>query len=886
MKTAKNVRRALCTALAAALLLPALPARAAREEEISANISDYTGAGTLIAVIEAGFDVTHAAFSVAPASPTVDKRTLITKLGMSYADAYVSEKIPLALDYTADGFDTAVYNVTDAGTALASVAAGHYKGAGDRLTEDGKVIHESDYLGAAPDAQILFMKAAADTEATLKADAVSAAVYDAVRLGADVILTNFSRIEAGENVKEAFAAAQRANVPVYGGAGEISSAVRALLAGAPAAFSDRGTLPVVSSYPAAVTVGAVRDPYAQILSFTAGDYPVFYADSSLTYLGKSFAEYFAGREIGITAVPGYGTAQDFEAIDVRGKIAVVLRGELSFSDKAKNAAAAGAIGMIVADNGGGISQMALTDSPIPAVMITEADGAYLLGADAPDTIRFESAQEGMASFSAVGATEDFKATVSFCCIGQNVLTAGAEGYAYRSGTQYAAAKAAGYCARAAQYLRANGKSADHASALLASSARPLVTEDGTLPFRTAGAGVLDETCVFPKALVTSSYAQAVPLHILPESGSARITVTVTNLTEEAKRYTLHADFAADEVDADGFLTGVTVPVTGVRCTTGLLSQDITENETTVLVGARRSVSLTLSVSLRPGLKTKLSALMPNGFFLDGTISFTSDAESVSHPLSVFRGDPDDLPLADASVFDGGAMLVPASLSVRMPDAGGVYTIGTVDRTAAIRTYDEAYSILHPLTLRGGALIFNLTPLRNIESVTARFTDADGHLIREVEAGSAARYLTAGKQTSLPLWDFSAADNAEYVFPDGTYTCEIILQAGETKQSMTFTLHADSEKPVIDEISLETAQDGTRTLTAAASDNTALSSLSVYDGDNTYALSFVSGKEASLTAEIPAHLGAPLYIEATDYAGGYTVIRLTQKDLAKMTEDTP
>ena len=114
MRFTRHARRVFCAALAAAIVLPAVPARAARAEEISPYISDYTGAGTVIAVIEAGFDIAHAAFSAAPAEPSIDENTLVTKLGLSYADAYVSEKIPLALDYTADGIDTGIQ--TDART--------------------------------------------------------------------------------------------------------------------------------------------------------------------------------------------------------------------------------------------------------------------------------------------------------------------------------------------------------------------------------------------------------------------------------------------------------------------------------------------------------------------------------------------------------------------------------------------------------------------------------------------------------------------------------------------------------------------------------------------------------------------------------------------------
>ena len=723
------------------------------------------------------------------------------------------------------------------------------------------------------------MKASEDGDDTIRAETAATAIYDAIALGADMILTDFTRMEPGDALRGAFEAADRANIPVFGGAGEPSAAVRAILQSAPAAFVDRGTLCEISSYPSAVTVAAARDPYAHILSFTAGEFPVYYTDSSLTYLGYSMGEAFAGQTVKIVCVPNLGAAEDYEEIDVRGAIAVVMRGEISFSDKAKYAAEAGAVGMIVADNGGGLAQMSLASSTIPAVMVNEADGAYLFGADAPGEITFEDKKEGLAAFSASGVTEDFTATVSLSCVGENVLTAGDDGYAYRSGTRYAAAKAAGYCARAAQYLHALGKSGDLAVSVLAASARTI--GENALPLRTAGAGLLDDACVFTRAAITSPYGEAVSVTFLTgDSSSVRVRLTVVNLTNEVKRYTVRADFSADEIGENGRLTGASVPVSGVRCTTGLLSRDITKSGATVLVGARRSATLTLSVSVQIGTLSNLQKQMPHGFFLDGRITASSGADSTVHPITVFWGDPEKLPLADVSVFDGSAVLAAATLSVRMSDTSGAYTIGTVDRMSAVRTYDDAYSIISPVHLRGGDLILTLTPLRNIESVTVRVTDADGHLICEGEKGGAERYLTKGVQTNIPLWDFTAPDNAEYVFPDGAYTVDVICRSGENEQTLTFTVHADGTAPTLTDLAVTKTEGGYR-ITAKAADETALGTVSVYGKNGTYTYEFVSGKTYAIDAEVPSD--TTVYAEVTDYAGGYTVIRLTPKELSEMAE---
>lgn len=865
--------------LAAALVFPAIPARAA--EGVSVHMSDYTGKETVIAVIDAGFDVTHKAFSLAPAAPSLDENDVEKRLGEARAEAYVSQKIPFAYDY-AEG-DFGVGNLSSAGTAAASAAAGAYLGKGDVQQEDGKVVRDADFFGAAPDAQLLLMKAAKDNDAEMTSENVAAAIRDAISLGADVILLNLARAQTDGEAEEALRLAARADVPVFAGTGDLSSLKRSLNERMPAAMFDRGMMPAGATAPSLVLVGALSDPYAHINHFLAGDVPVYYADSSLTYLGRSFGAFFAGQTVPLVAVSGVGTASDYEGLDAAGKLVLVSRGEISFPEKAAIAAAHGAVGMIVADNGGGLSQMALTDSPIPAVMIREADGDLLRGADAPHVLTFDAAKAGVAPFSGSGVTAELTKTVSFSTVGQNVLAASADGYAYHSGTQYAAAVAAGYLCRAAEYLLACGADADLKTAVLAAAAVPVTDADGErLSPRLVGAGALSADGTFPTAVVTDENGNAVSALQKESGGSAALTLQITNLSGEAKRYMLSAAFSVDEVDADGFLTGGSVPVTGIRCTTGLLAQNIGQTGTAVHVGAYRTVKMKFRLSVPLGITDRLRESMPYGHFMDGVFTLSDGEDAVLFPITAFWGTSEPLPLSDASVFDGGAMIKGATLGVRYRDAAGDYTIGIVDRTAQPIRYDAAYALIHPVYLRGGALFATLTPLCDIDSVTARVLDADGHVLSETVSDGAEKYTKTFTEMIVPIWDFTAADNAEYVFPDGEYTAELILHAGEREQTITFPVHADSKAPTVSGITVTNTEDGRILLAAEAADETALGSVSVYDTKTSYLFDFAVGRTRSFEADISAYNGgAPLYVEITDYAGGYTVVRLTKDDITAM-----
>lgn len=63
----------------------------------------------------------------------------------------------------------------------------------------------------------------------------------------------------------------------------------------------------------------------------------------------------------IVWAPGVGTAEDFASVDAEGAIVVVARGELTFSEKQRNAEAAGAVALLIVELGAGAFVGALTE---------------------------------------------------------------------------------------------------------------------------------------------------------------------------------------------------------------------------------------------------------------------------------------------------------------------------------------------------------------------------------------------------------------------------------------------------------------------------------------------------------------------------------------------
>jgi aminopeptidase YwaD len=82
----------------------------------------------------------------------------------------------------------------------------------------------------------------------------------------------------------------------------------------------------------------------------------------------------------LVVVPNFGRANDFTGVDVKDAIAIVKRGEIRFGEKARNAANAGAVGLIIVNNKpGNLAGGALTEaSKIPVLGISGDEGNSLI----------------------------------------------------------------------------------------------------------------------------------------------------------------------------------------------------------------------------------------------------------------------------------------------------------------------------------------------------------------------------------------------------------------------------------------------------------------------------------------------------------------------------
>ncbi len=472
----------------------------------SALSSEYTGQGTLIAVLDSGANLSHETFAV---NDTMLGNTALSKSAAASASTskkgqYVSKKIPFAYDY-ADN-DSNVSDTHGHGTHVAAIAAGYTPAKGQN----------SGFSGAAPGAQLAIMKICKDNSDSTTTDVYFAALEDAYRLGVDVItmslgsacgFTHDATLDSTlfGNIYRTLDEAGIIVCAASGNHGSQAANNRTSSGTVLADYTDYGTVASPASYLGNTAVAAATN--TEYPSYAIRVDGTYYSYTEPSGASGSLSAALGGSTQPYVLVSGYGTAADFAAANVRGKIAVVSRGELSFAEKAQNAKAAGAGALVIYNNQSITVPMKCPDPAIPVILVSKTTGQILKNASA-QTMYITSEQISLtseaslsiAAYSAWGTTPDLTITPAISAIGTNVYSAnysGSSSYRYLSGTSMASPNVAGQFAVILSYLKSTQPTlsklqrAELAEDLAYSSAQLLGSEESPISVRQQGSGLMD-----------------------------------------------------------------------------------------------------------------------------------------------------------------------------------------------------------------------------------------------------------------------------------------------------------------------------------------------------------------------------------------------------------
>lgn len=626
----------------------------------------YDGDGVVIAVLDSGLKLSHETFAdygimdeIRITEEMVDEFVV----GGGTDGRYISVKIPFAYDYA--GKDRSVHTADHHGTHVSALAVGYAQ------REDGSV----KFRGVAPAAQLLCMKVFPDDADRGADDAdILKAMEDAYLLGADVINLSLGMANAFEGDDEigavytqVVAALEAEGVIVCCAIGNSGSS----LTGKPGdtalpggGYTDYSTAGAPAIYEGASAIAAVNAAFYEAGGgILAGDRVITYTEAVAEVEGMEppSITMLAGRELEYVVIDGLGKAEDFAGLDLTGRVALVKRGEIYFSEKANNAAAAGAVLCIIYNNEPGTILAAADGVTIPCVVVTQEDGEYLIRqakdgrgtvAIAPERMLVSTGERlEMFSYSSWGSSANLRLVPTLSAPGGTILSAGVEAnqaYLYLSGTSMAAPNASGAYAVVLQALREKGvedrtERARMAKTLLESTAQTVTDEHGVpLSPRRQGAGVIDLTA----ALTVGAMIED-PLLELGENALGKFTISfkVKNLTANEKRFTIDTTVLTD---------AFTYTENTVRSTlTPLDITDLTEvhGMKTVIVEPMGEAVVRLTLQVSPATQNLLKEAYPDGFYTEGYVMLTDEAGETIHATFLgYCGDWEAAPIIEQVDF--------------------------------------------------------------------------------------------------------------------------------------------------------------------------------------------------------------------------------------------
>ena len=667
--------------------------------------SGYDGSGTVVAVLDTGLDYTHTAFAVErfestnPVMTTDSINEKVSKLrateytpGLSAANVYLSAKIPYAYDY-ADR-DTDVYPHGDEhGTHVSGIIVGK----------------DDEITGVAPNAQLCAMKVFSDKVSGARWSWILSALEDCVVLDVDVInmslgsAAGFTEESDPEKLREkiVYNSVAEHGISLVAAAGnEYNSTFGSEKNGNLGLTSnpDSATIGSPGSYDSALAVASisgVKTPFleykGQIIYFTES------ADQSSEtrhFVDDILKNGVNEQEFEYITVPGVGRSSDYSSIEneIKGKIALVRRGDTSFEDKSRVAQRMGAAGVIIYNNVSGDITMTVGSVTIPVCSISRDNGELLASVKRGKITISKGNTAGpfMSDFSSWGPTPDLRIKPEITAHGGEIYSSvrGQE-YDRLSGTSMASPNQAGVTALVRQYVKDKFPQATRPQQLAYTNQIMMSTTDiakniNGLPYsvRKQGAGLANLTKATTSPAFISTFArddEAVASQnpdrftdkVIDKAkieygddkerkGSYQLKFNINNIESAALTYDVDAIVMTEGISenktykGDRTVTQEGYILDGAKVKVENVTGDGSQNGNTVTVQGKGTATVVVVITLDEKTDKAYLDQFENGMYVEGYITLTVPNEetvALNVPYLAFYGDWTEAPIFDLDYFE-------------------------------------------------------------------------------------------------------------------------------------------------------------------------------------------------------------------------------------------
>ncbi|MGQ7484470.1 S8 family serine peptidase [Streptococcus suis] len=664
--------------------------------------SGYKGEGTVVAIIDSGLDVDHDVLHISDLSTAKyksEKEIEAAKeaAGITYGE-WFNDKVVFGYNYVDVNTVLKEEDKRSHGMHVTSIATGN-----PTQPVAGQLMY-----GVAPEAQVMFMRVFSDLKATTGAALYVKAIEDAVKLGADSINlslggANGSVVNMNENVTAAIEAARRAGVSVVIAAGN-DGTFGSGHSNPSADYPDYGLVGAPSTARDAISVASYNNTTvgSKVINIIGleNNADLNYGKSSFDNPEKSPVPFEIGKEYEYVYA-GIGQASDFDGLDLTGKLALIKRGTITFSEKIANATAAGAVGVVIFNSRPGEANVSMqlddTAIAIPSVFIplefgeALAANSYKIAFNNETDIRPNPEAGLLSDFSSWGLSADGELKPDLAAPGGAIYAAiNDNDYANMQGTSMASPHVAGAAVLVKQYLQATypTKSPQEIEALvkhlLMSTAKAHVNKETTAYTspRQQGAGIIDTAAAISTGLYLTGEDGYGSITLGNVEDTFSFTVTLHNITNEDKTLNYSTQLTTDTVQ-NGLIT-----------LAPRLLAEIPGGKVTVKANSSTTVTINVDAS---SFAEELTGLMKNGYYLEGFVRFTDVADGgdiVSIPYVGFRGEFQNLAVLEKPIYNliadgkGGFYFEPVTAQPNTVDISHHYTGLVTGSTELIYSTDK------------------------------------------------------------------------------------------------------------------------------------------------------------------------------------------------------